>query len=200
MQIRSKQDSGSIGYVRRRRRSNAKTDLRNWPQPCRCLPRSIRWSVAYTTGTITYSFRDLPRTPGADDAVDVMIKALTECGIGEIELFSPHIEPAYPGGRGEAQRSLNSCVNGACRRPQNTSSKCESVSMTRASRCLLIPLISGTILPTKNWKKLSSRPRRSASASSPPRHTDSRQAACSFSGKTQDLRGDAWSLRYQKSG
>lgn len=45
-------------------------------------------------GTITYSFRDLPRTPGANDAVDVMIKALTECGIGEIELFSPHVEPA----------------------------------------------------------------------------------------------------------
>jgi sugar phosphate isomerase/epimerase len=56
-------------------------------------------------GTITYSFRDLPRTLGAEDAVDVMIKALTECGIGEIELFSPHVEPAFPGGRGEAQRS-----------------------------------------------------------------------------------------------
>src|SRR5438093_8429917 len=44
-------------------------------------------------GTITYSFRDLPRTPGASDAVDVMINACTQCGIGEIELFSPHIEP-----------------------------------------------------------------------------------------------------------
>src|SRR2546422_10976133 len=57
-------------------------------------------------GTITYSFRDLPRTAGVPDAVDVMIKALTECGIGEIELFCPHIEPVFPGGRGaEAQRS-----------------------------------------------------------------------------------------------
>ena len=45
-------------------------------------------------GTITYSFRQLPRTPGASDAVDVMINALTECGIGEIELFSPDLEPA----------------------------------------------------------------------------------------------------------
>jgi len=45
-------------------------------------------------GAITYSFRQLPRTPGASDAVDVMIKALTECGIGEIELFSPDLEPA----------------------------------------------------------------------------------------------------------
>ena len=44
-------------------------------------------------GTITYSFRQLPRTPGASDAIDVMINALTECGIGEIELFSPDLEP-----------------------------------------------------------------------------------------------------------
>lgn len=57
-------------------------------------------------GTITYSFRDLPRTPGALDAVDVMIKALKECGIGEIELFSPHAEPVFPSGRGpDAQRA-----------------------------------------------------------------------------------------------
>src|SRR5947209_5161267 len=57
-------------------------------------------------GTITYSFRDLPRTPGAPDAVDVMIKALTECGIGEIELFSPHVEPVFAGGRGpDAERA-----------------------------------------------------------------------------------------------
>jgi sugar phosphate isomerase/epimerase len=47
-------------------------------------------------GAITYSFRELPRTPGAGDAVDVMIKACTECGIGEIELFSPQLEPAPP--------------------------------------------------------------------------------------------------------
>jgi sugar phosphate isomerase/epimerase len=47
-------------------------------------------------GAITYSFRQLPRTPGAPDAVDVMIKALTECGIGEIELFSPDLEPYRP--------------------------------------------------------------------------------------------------------
>jgi sugar phosphate isomerase/epimerase len=56
-------------------------------------------------GTITYSFREMPRTPGAADAVDVMIKACTDCGIGEIELFSPQLEPVFPGGRGEAQRT-----------------------------------------------------------------------------------------------
>lgn len=43
-------------------------------------------------GTITYSFRDFPRTPSKDNA-DAIIQALTECGIGEIELFSPNIEP-----------------------------------------------------------------------------------------------------------
>src|SRR5258705_12759423 len=55
-------------------------------------------------GAITYSFREMPRTPGAADAVDVMIKACTDCGIGEIELFSPHLEPVFPGGRGGGQR------------------------------------------------------------------------------------------------
>lgn len=49
-------------------------------------------------GTITYSFRDLPRVPGRDN-VDAIIAALTECGIGEIELYSPNIEPA-PSGAG----------------------------------------------------------------------------------------------------
>jgi sugar phosphate isomerase/epimerase len=44
-------------------------------------------------GAITYSFRQMPRTAGAPDAVDVMIKSCTECGIGEIELFSPDLEP-----------------------------------------------------------------------------------------------------------
>jgi len=44
-------------------------------------------------GAITYSFRQMPRTPGASDAVDVMIKSCTDCGIGEIELFSPDLEP-----------------------------------------------------------------------------------------------------------
>ena len=44
-------------------------------------------------GAITYSFRQMPRTPGAPDAIDVMIKSCQECGIGEIELFSPDLEP-----------------------------------------------------------------------------------------------------------
>jgi sugar phosphate isomerase/epimerase len=44
-------------------------------------------------GTITYSFRDLPRTPGKDN-LDAIIQALQFCRIGEIELYSPNLEPA----------------------------------------------------------------------------------------------------------
>ena len=43
-------------------------------------------------GVQTYSFRDLPRPPG--DAVDVIIKAMTECGVDDCELWSPQIEPS----------------------------------------------------------------------------------------------------------
>jgi sugar phosphate isomerase/epimerase len=44
-------------------------------------------------GAITYSFRDLPRTPGQDN-IDAIIQALQFCRIGEIELYSPNLEPA----------------------------------------------------------------------------------------------------------
>ena len=42
----------------------------------------------------TYSFRDLPR-PAGGDAVDVVIKAMTEAGLGECELLAPQIEPQF---------------------------------------------------------------------------------------------------------
>ena len=48
-------------------------------------------------GTITYSFRDFLRTPGVDN-IDAIIKALTECAIGDIELFAPNAEPGRAGG------------------------------------------------------------------------------------------------------
>src|SRR5581483_2973366 len=52
-------------------------------------------------GAQTYSFRALPPTPGSSDKVDVDVRALQECGIGEIELFSPDIEPrSATSGRG----------------------------------------------------------------------------------------------------
>ncbi len=46
-------------------------------------------------GACTYSFRDLPHAPGGD-AVDAVVKALTDCSVGICELFSPQLEPANP--------------------------------------------------------------------------------------------------------
>ena len=62
------------------------------------LPRALAASVDSTIhgvrlGVQTYSFRDLPRAPGQDN-IDAIIKALQFCQIGEIELFSPNLEPA----------------------------------------------------------------------------------------------------------
>jgi len=50
-------------------------------------------------GAQTYSFRDIPRPAGASDAVDVVIDAMTQCGLGELELFAGHVEPMYPSGQ-----------------------------------------------------------------------------------------------------
>ncbi len=62
------------------------------------LPRALMAAVdskvkGVRFGVQTYSFRDLPR-PDGGDAVDVIIKAMTECGLGECELWSPMLEPA----------------------------------------------------------------------------------------------------------
>jgi sugar phosphate isomerase/epimerase len=53
-------------------------------------------------GVQTYSFRDLPRAP-AGDGIDSVIKAMTECGLNECELWASHAEPSFgarraPGG------------------------------------------------------------------------------------------------------
>jgi sugar phosphate isomerase/epimerase len=55
-------------------------------------------------GVQTYSFRDLPRPGDASDMVDVVIRAMTECGLTECELFAPQVEPRLgpAGGRGAA--------------------------------------------------------------------------------------------------
>src|SRR5205823_3807050 len=42
-------------------------------------------------GVQTYSFRDLPRTPGSD-MVDPLIKAMLECELVECELWAPQAE------------------------------------------------------------------------------------------------------------
>src|ERR1051326_1793436 len=48
-------------------------------------------------GAQSYSFRDLPRTPGGD-AVDPVIRAFTECGLVECELWAPQVEPVFDSG------------------------------------------------------------------------------------------------------
>jgi sugar phosphate isomerase/epimerase len=58
-------------------------------------------------GVQTYSFRDLPRPPGAD-AVDTTIRAMTECGLGECELFAPQVEPVFEFARKRAPGSPES--------------------------------------------------------------------------------------------
>ena len=55
-------------------------------------------------GVQTYSFRDLPRQPGSD-AVDTIINAMTECGLGECELYAPQVEPQFASGRGRGPAS-----------------------------------------------------------------------------------------------
>jgi sugar phosphate isomerase/epimerase len=48
-------------------------------------------------GVQTYSFRNLPRTPGGD-AIAPVVKAMTECGLNECELYAPQVEPNFSGG------------------------------------------------------------------------------------------------------
>jgi len=59
--------------------------------PSRALADTIVGGVRI--GVQTYSFRELPRTPGGD-ATAAIIKAMTETGLSECELFAPQIEPA----------------------------------------------------------------------------------------------------------
>src|SRR4051812_6405313 len=47
-------------------------------------------------GAQSYSFRAIPRPPGAEDLVDELVKAYVACDLGECELWSPEIEPAAP--------------------------------------------------------------------------------------------------------
>ncbi len=56
-------------------------------------------------GVQTYSFRALPR-PDGGDLVDVIVGAMAECGLGECEMFAPHVEPRQPGGRGRSQDEI----------------------------------------------------------------------------------------------
>ena len=63
------------------------------------LPRALLASGLETriagvrVGAQSYSFRAMARPPGAVDFVDGLIMAMTECGLAEMELFAPDIEP-----------------------------------------------------------------------------------------------------------
>ena len=69
------------------------------------LPRALAAAGADSriagvrVGVQTYSFREMPR-PSGGDAVDVIVKAMTDCGLVECELWAPQIEPQQPFGRG----------------------------------------------------------------------------------------------------
>ena len=73
------------------------------------LARPARALAAWADSTIsgvrlgvqTYSFRELPRAP-AGNAVDAIVRAMTECGLSECELFAPQVEPPLGPGRGPA--------------------------------------------------------------------------------------------------
>lgn len=58
------------------------------------LPKVLAQTIGGVhLGAQTYSFRDLTR-PAGGDMTEVMIQALSACGIRECELWSPMIEPA----------------------------------------------------------------------------------------------------------
>ena len=59
-----------------------------------CMGAGIDSSVnGSSPGHHHLRFRDLPRTPG-QDSLNAIIQALQFCRIGEIELYSPNLEPA----------------------------------------------------------------------------------------------------------
>jgi sugar phosphate isomerase/epimerase len=67
------------------------------------LPRLVDAAADSTVagvriGVQTYSYRDLQRPAGAADGIDVVIKAMTESGVSECELFSPQLEPQFSSG------------------------------------------------------------------------------------------------------
>ena len=69
-----------------------------------------RLAAAQTVGGVrlgvqTYSFRELPRTPGGDQTAAI-IGAMQTCGLTECELWSPQIEPAAAGGRGRTPEQV----------------------------------------------------------------------------------------------
>jgi len=65
--------------------------------PARALADTILGGVRL--GVQSYSFRELPRTPGGD-ATAAIIQAMKDTGLSECELWAPQIEPVSAAGRG----------------------------------------------------------------------------------------------------
>jgi hypothetical protein len=65
--------------------------------PARALADTIVGGVRM--GVQSYSFRELPRTPGGD-ATAAIIQAMKDTGLSETELWAPQIEPVSAAGRG----------------------------------------------------------------------------------------------------
>lgn len=60
-----------------------------WPK---LLAQTTNSAGGVTLGAQTYSFRQLERPQGGDMA-DVLVRAFTECGLRDCELWSPQLEP-----------------------------------------------------------------------------------------------------------
>jgi len=60
-----------------------------WPK---LLAQTANTVGGVTLGAQTYSFRQLDR-PAGGDMTDVLVKAFTECGLRDCELWSPMLEP-----------------------------------------------------------------------------------------------------------
>ena len=65
--------------------------------PVRAFADSVVGGVRM--GVQSYSFRELPRTPGGD-ATAAIIQAMKDTGLSETELWAPQIEPVNAAGRG----------------------------------------------------------------------------------------------------
>jgi len=80
------------------RRDFGKMALAGWPLS-RALAAKINSAInGVRIGVQTYSFRSLPR----EGILDAVVKAMTDIGLGECELFAPQVEPnlmpPFPGG------------------------------------------------------------------------------------------------------
>src|SRR5579872_2521535 len=86
------------------RRDFGKIALAGWPLS-RALAAKINSDIhGVRIGVQTYSFRSLPR----EGILDEVIKAMTDIGLGECELFAPQVEPNLMppfagGGRGKGE-------------------------------------------------------------------------------------------------